>query len=89
MGGTWFTTEEEITNYIFKQKIRHKKWIVKYFLYLKKFNKSFLYAFICLAIFSVGLYFYNKENYSQVQTEVAHTKSSGINQSDIKDTLQF
>src|SRR3990167_10337324 len=62
MGGNWFTTEEEVKNYIFKQKIRNKKWIVKYFLYFKKMNKSFIYAFICLALFSVGLYFYNEKN---------------------------
>ncbi|HVY68231.1 MAG TPA: hypothetical protein VHA30_05040 [Patescibacteria group bacterium] len=60
-GGSWFTTEEEIRNYIFKQKVRHKKWIVKYFLLLtKKINRSFVYALICLGLFLVGLYFYNK-----------------------------
>ena len=68
MGGNWFTTEDEIKNYIFKQKIRHKKWIVKYFLYFKKINKSFLYAFVCLAFLSVGIYFYN-ENYDTTQTQ--------------------
>ena len=68
MGGNWFTTEEEIKNYIFKQEIRHKKWIIKYFLYFKKANKSFLYAFICLALLSAGIYFYN-ENYSATQTQ--------------------
>jgi len=34
LGGNWFTTEEEIKKYIFKQKTRNKKWIIKYFLYL-------------------------------------------------------
>ena len=69
MGGNWFTTEEEIENYIFKQKIRHKKWIIKYFLYFQKINKSFLYAFICVALLSAGIYFYN-ENYSATQTQI-------------------
>lgn len=60
-GGNWFTTEEEIKTYILKQKIRHKKWIAKYFLlFTKKINKSFIYAIICLALFSAGIYFYNK-----------------------------
>ena len=89
MGGNWFTTEEEIKNYIFKQKIRNKKWIVKYFLYFKKMNKSFIYAFICLALFFVGLYFYNEKNYIATQTEVANTKNSLINKSEIKEELQF
>jgi hypothetical protein len=92
MGGNWFTTEEEVKNYIFKQKIRHKKWITKYFLYLKKINKSFLYAFICLAIFSVGLYFLNEKSYSEVQTLVVSNKLSSINQLVTKEEykdLQF
>ena len=49
MGGNWFTTEEEIRNYIFKQKIRNKNWVVKFLMYFKKMNKSFLYSLIILA----------------------------------------
>lgn len=82
MGGNWFTTEEEVKNYIFKQKIRHKNWIVKYFLFfIKRVNKSFIYALICLVLFSVGLYFYNKENYSEIQTQTqtVNTQNSLIN----------
>ena len=32
MGGSWFTTEEEIKNYIFKQKIKNKNLAVRYLL---------------------------------------------------------
>jgi len=84
MGGNWFTTEEEIKNYIFKQEIRHKKWIIKYFLYFKKANKSFLYAFICLALLAVGIYFYN-EKYSATQTQ---TQSQAVIKEEFKE-LQF
>jgi len=92
MGGNWFTTEEEIKNYIFKQKIRHKNWLVKYFLYFKKVNKSFIYAFICLALLSVGLYFYNQKNFGGIQVQTVNTKNSLINKSGIKEEfkeLQF
>src|SRR3989344_8823034 len=92
MGGNWFTTEEEIKNYIFKQKIRHKNWLVKYFLYFKKVNKSFIYAFICLALLTVGLYFYNQKNFGGIQVQTVNTKNSLINKSGIKEEfkeLQF
>lgn len=79
MGGNWFTTEEEVRNYIFKQKIRHKNWIVKSFFYFKKANKSFVYAFICLALFSAGLYFYNKEKLDEVPAQIVNTKFSNTN----------
>jgi len=89
MGGNWFTTEDEIKNYIFKQKIRHKKWIVKYFLYFKKINKSFLYAFVCLAFLSVGIYFYN-ENYDTTQTQAEIKEAVGEINIDLQPReLQF
>lgn len=78
LGGNWFTTEEEIKNYIFKQKIRHKKWIVKYFLsFTRRINKSFVYALICLILFSVGLYVYNKV---EIKNPEVRMQFSGINQ---------
>ena len=80
LGGNWFTTEEEIKNYIFKQKIRHKKWIIKYFLYFKKVNKGFVYAFICLALLAVGIYFYNQK-YSAIQIQTQ-------TQAEIKETVE-
>ena len=80
LGGNWFTTEEEIKNYIFKQKIRHKTWIIKYFLYFKKVNKGFVYAFICLALLAVGIYFYNQK-YSAIQIQTQ-------TQAEIKETVE-
>ena len=83
MGGSWFTTEEEIKNYIFKQKIRNKNWVIRNFLFfIKKINKSFLYAFICIVLFSTGLYFYNQKNYDskiQNQTKIENVEISNIN----------
>jgi len=87
-GGNWFTTEEEIEKYIFKQKIRNKKSIIKYILYITKFSKSFIYAFICLMLFSVGLYFYNKENYNEMESQASDMKSSDIDKSKIKEEFK-
>ncbi|MFA5791897.1 MAG: hypothetical protein WC884_02575 [Candidatus Paceibacterota bacterium] len=78
MGGNWFTTEEEVKNYIFKQEIRHKKWIIKYFLSFKRANKSFIYAFIILVLFGIVIYFYNKR-YTEIQTQTVNTNFSDIN----------
>jgi hypothetical protein len=85
MGGNWFTTEEEIKGYIFKQQIRNKNWIIKGLLYFKKVNKSFVYALICLVFLSIGLYFYNKENYSGIEEQVINTKTSSINKLGIRE----
>ena len=30
-GGTWFTTEEEVKNYLFKKKIRHQEFALREF----------------------------------------------------------
>ena len=87
MGGNWFTTENEIKNYIFKQEIRHKKWIIKYFLYFKKINKSFIYAFICLAFLSSGIYFYSK-NYEEIQAQTVNTQLSDINKLEVKEEFK-
>jgi hypothetical protein len=74
MGNNWFTTEEEIQNYIFKQQIRNKNWLVKSFLYFKKMNKSFLYSLIILILLSLGIYFFNKK-YEETQAEVPNIKA--------------
>lgn len=88
LGGNWFTTEEEVKNYIFKQQIRHKKWIIKYFLSFKKANKSLLYAFIILALFGVVLYFYNKK-YIESQIQITNPSFSDVDKIVIKEELKF
>lgn len=83
IGRSWLTTEDEIENYVFKQKIRNKNWIIKNLMFfIKKINKSFMYAFICLILFSVGLYFYNQQNFSnktQTQAKAQNTENSVLN----------
>lgn len=92
LGGNWFTTEEEVENYIFKQKIRNKNWVIRNFLFfVKRINKSFVYAAVCLLIFSTGLYFYNQKNYDskiQAQSKTEEAELSKINKSEIEDKFQ-
>lgn len=74
LGGSWFTTEEEIKSYIFRQKIRNKNALIKYaLLSFKRVNSNFIYALICLAVLSTGLYFYNK---SEIQSRTASAQLS-------------
>jgi hypothetical protein len=87
IGGNWLTTEEEVRSYIFKQKIRHKKWLVRYFLYFKELNKSFIYAFVLLAFLSVGLYFYNK-NHIETKSQTINTSLSNISKPEIKEEFK-
>jgi hypothetical protein len=89
VGGNWFTTEEEIRNYIFKQKIRNKNWVVKFLMYFKKMNKSFLYSLIILALIVTGIYFYNKK-FGEVQAEAQNTQpTSNINNLRTTPELKF
>jgi len=88
VGNSWFTTEEEIKSYIFKQQIRNKNWLVKNFLYFKKMNKSFIYSLIFLVLISVGIYFYN-ENYGEIPTQTQNTQSSNINNLKTTPELKF
>lgn len=93
VGGTWFTTEEEIKNYIFKQKTRNKKWFIKCFLYLKRINRGFVYASAALIIFVAGIYFYNQKysEIEQIESETNNTKKSDQDRTKIKmeEKLQF
>jgi hypothetical protein len=61
IGGSWFTTEEELKNYAIKQKIRHKKFAVLDFLSPKRTQKIILTTgviFVCVILF--GIYLYGK-----------------------------
>src|SRR3989344_6931428 len=91
MGGSWFTTEEEIKNYIFKQKIKNKNLAVKYLLSFFRANNSFIYAFILLVVLSIGIYFYNKK-YEEIQAQRLNIPLSDINEPGTKEEfkkLQF
>ncbi len=88
VGRNWFTTEEEIRKYILKQEIRHKKSILKYFLYFKNIKKSFVSAFVCLAIVSVAIYFDNQNNFTETQTRATNAKSSLVNKLATKEEVK-
>lgn len=88
VGNSWFTTEEEVKNYIFKQQIRNKNWLLKGFLYFKKMNKSFLYSFVFLVLIAVGIYFYN-ENYGQAQAITPAGTAPTVNNPGTTSGLNF
>lgn len=88
VGNSWFTTEEEIKNYIFKQQIRKKNWLVKTLLYFKKINKSFIYSLIFLVLISVGIYFYNQK-YGQGLVQNSNTTSPTANNPETTNSLNF
>ncbi len=87
MGGNWFTTEEAIKNYIFKQQIRHKNWLIKFFLYFKKINKNFIYSLLFLILLAVGIYFYNKK-FGGTEATTPNTPAPTINNSGTEE-LKF
>jgi len=71
IGTNWFTTKEEINNYIFKKKIRHNKFAVAGFFSIGRTKKIFVISIIILIIVvSSFLYFYNKKNDTNVVEEV-------------------
>ena len=88
LGGNWFTTEDEVRNYIFKKKVRNKNWITRSLLYFIKINKSFLYSLIFLALFSTGIYIYNKK-LPDIQAKTPSTKTSSINNLGTTNELKF
>ena len=76
MGGTWFTTEAAVKNYIFKQKIRHRELAIRDFLSFRRTKKIFVVASIILVIVALSwLYFYGKKNSQTLSNEV-NTKLS-------------
>lgn len=61
VGRGWFTTEEEINNYLFKQKIRHEKFAIQGFFSPRRRTNIFLITLILfVGIFVVVFYITNK-----------------------------
>jgi|GEM_PF-1491594 len=87
LGGSWFTTEEEIQNYIFKQKIKNKNWLLKSVLSFTRAHGSFIYAFIFLAILATGIYFYNRE-YVQIKSQTASAERVEVQKVESKQAFQ-
>lgn len=88
LGGNWFTTEDEVRNYIFKQKIRNKNWLTRNLLFFIRAHSSFIYAFILLVILSTGIYFYNKAH-REFRTEAATAKSLDVGNLAKMEELKF
>ena len=61
VGGNWFTTEEELKNYKFKQKVRHKKFALVDFMSPGRTKKIMIWAGIIFSSLLVsGIYLHDK-----------------------------
>ena len=61
VGKSWFTTEEELRNYKFKQKVRHKKFALVDFMSPGRTKKIIIWAGIIFSSLLVsGLYLHDK-----------------------------
>lgn len=61
IGGNWFTTEEELKNYAFKQKVRHEKFaFLDFFSQKRTQNIIIATGIIFVSIFLFGIYLYGK-----------------------------
>ncbi|MFA6520405.1 MAG: helix-turn-helix domain-containing protein [Candidatus Paceibacterota bacterium] len=66
-GGTWFTTEDDVRDYIFKQKVRHNRPAFFDFLSQKRTQNIVIYSGIIFCLISLlGFYFYgiNHKNFT-------------------------
>ena len=68
-GRAWFTTEEEVKNYLFKKKVRHNQFAVKDFFSLSRMKNIIIVTIIIfVGGFLLSSYF-NKSNQTPV-TEI-------------------
>ena len=78
IGGNWFTTEEELKNYKFKQKVRHKKFALVDFMSPGRTKKIIIWAGIIFSSLLVsGLYLHDKTK-KVIVTEGESTLSSEV-----------
>lgn len=79
IGRGWFTTEEEINNYFFKQKIRHKEFAIKGFFSRRRTNNIFYVAVVLfIGFFSILFYKINFSDIKDVEGKtIVNQKLSG------------
>lgn len=71
VGREWFTTEDQVKNYIFKRKIQHEEFAISDFFSRRRTNNIVLVtSIVFIGFFSVFFYvlnFSNKENLEESQ----------------------
>lgn len=76
-GGNWFTTEDEIKNYIFKQKVRHGRPAFFDFFSQKRTQNILIASGIIFALlFFLSLYVYSLNHQNSPSEEVKKTLST-------------
>lgn len=87
-GRVWFTTEEDVKDYIFKKKIRSEKFAVREFFSPSRTRKIIIVAIVVfLGLFIFWTNLINKKNNAEV--EVQSTLSSEQESGDIFNPAQF
>lgn len=84
IGGNWFTTEEAVKEYLFKQKVRHKKFAIVDFFSPKRTQKILIFSgvvFLCVVIF--GSYIISKN------TKVILEEGKKVPTSDLEGIKEF
>lgn len=84
VGGNWFTTREAIQEYLFKQKVRHKKFAVFDFFSRERTQKIIIFSGLCfLFIVLLGSYIISKN------TKVILKEGEKIPSSDLEGIKEF
>lgn len=84
VGGSWFTTKEAIQEYLFKQKVRHKKFAIVDFFSPQRTQKILIFSgvvFLCVVIF--GSYIISKN------TKVILEEGKKVPTSDLEGIKEF
>lgn len=78
IGRNWFTTEEELKNYFFKQKIRHQEFAIKEFLSPRRTTRIFSFALVIfVGLIVLGVYLFGS-NVVATEVEVQQTLTSEV-----------
>jgi hypothetical protein len=76
-GRAWFTTEEEIKNYLFKKKVRHQEFAIKDFFSLTRTKNIILATIIIFIGGFFMLSYFNKNNNTPVHEVKSAITSDG------------
>jgi excisionase family DNA binding protein len=76
VGRSWLTTEDEVRNYIFKQKIRHEKFPIKDFFSRRRTHNIFFATLVLfVGFFSLAFFMTNNNDVNNTPTKSQVTKT--------------
>lgn len=72
VGRAWFTTEEELKNYMFKQKVRRKRSTIWDFLSRKRTQKVVVFVGLVITLASVFFVVHWQDAKKQIDVTITH-----------------